>query len=219
MAQERDTRNVRPVSAAAVKLRAVLAAALADHDKSAIVRTAVEAVGGTVGIAELYRDVLTPLLIDSGSSWQRGHTAVWEEHLVSAAVRTIVEILYPGVLKQRAVATPAGRSVLLACPSGEAHDLGLRMIADRFDMAGWTTYYLGADTPVDEIVDAAVRLDVDVVALSASTHFQRLSVGHAVDALAAAVPGVRVLVGGAACGGPSRSAPEAVALDELLSEG
>ena len=58
---------------------------------------------------------------------------------------------------------PSGRSVLLACPPGEGHDLGLRMVSDRFDMAGWATYFLGPDTPVAEIADAARRLGVDAV--------------------------------------------------------
>jgi methanogenic corrinoid protein MtbC1 len=29
------------------------------------------------------------------------------------------------------------------------------MVSDRFDMAGWTTHFLGADTPAPQIVDAA----------------------------------------------------------------
>ena len=76
--------------------------------------------------------------------------------------------------------------MLLACPPEENHDLGLRMVADRFDMAGWTTYFLGADTPVDEIADAAARLGVDAVVLSSSTHFHRVALRRAVDELSAA---------------------------------
>ena len=111
-----------------------VAAALADHDKATAVRAAVEAVSsGAVSIPVLYRDVLSRILADTGEAWHRGETAIWEEHLASATVRTIVEIVYPGVLKAKAEVAPAGRSVLLACPPEEAHDLGLRMVADRFD--------------------------------------------------------------------------------------
>ena len=176
-----------------------VAAALADHDKATAVRTAVEAVSsGAVSIPALYRDVLSRILSDTGEAWHRGETAVWEEHLASATVRTIVEIVYPGVLKVKAEVAPAGRSVLLACPPEEAHDLGLRMVADRFDLAGWTTYFLGPDTPVQEIADAARRLGVDAVVMSSSTHFHRLAVRHAVDALKKELPDTDVWVGGPA---------------------
>ena len=86
-------------------------------------------------------------------------------------------------------------AVLLACPPEEGHDLGLRMVADRFDMAGWTTYFLGPDTPVEEIADAASGLGVDAVVMSSSTHYHRLAVRHAVDALKRELPGHRRLGG------------------------
>ncbi|MCX6363191.1 MAG: cobalamin-dependent protein, partial [Actinobacteria bacterium] len=164
------------------ELYEMLAVHLAAHDKPDFVRTAVEAVtSGAVSIPILYREVLTPLLVQAGSSWQRGRLTVWEEHMASAMVRSVVEILYPGVLKAKAAVPPAGRSVLLASPPEEGHDLGLRMVSDRFDMAGWTTYFLGADTPVDEVADAALRLGVDALVLSSSTHYHRVALRRHVD--------------------------------------
>lgn len=199
-----------------------VAAALAEHDKETAVRTAVEAVtSGGISIPVLYRDVLVRILADTGEAWQRGSTAVWEEHLASATVRTIVEILYPGVLKAKAAVETSGRGVLLACPPEEGHDLGLRMVSDRFDMAGWTTYFLGPDTPVAEIADAARRLGVDAVVMSSSTHFHRVAVRHAVDALKNELPGLDIWVGGPAFVGAATGwlPQEVVNLDELLGDG
>jgi methanogenic corrinoid protein MtbC1 len=184
---------------AARELRDRLEERLRANDRPGAVRSAVEAVTeGRVDIVTLYRDVLTPLLVDTGSAWQSGQVAVWQEHLASATVRTIVEGLYPEVLKVRAAATPVGRKVLLACPSQETHDLGLRMVSDRFDMAGWTTYFLGADTPVSQIVEAARGLDVDAIVVSSSTHFHRVALRTFLDQLRRDLPGVRLWIGGAA---------------------
>jgi MerR family transcriptional regulator, light-induced transcriptional regulator len=198
-----------------------VAAALAAHDKATAVRTAVEAVtDGAVTIPVLYRDVLARILGDTGAAWQTGAAAIWEEHLASSTVRTIVEILYPGVLKAKATAAPSGRTVLLTCPPEEGHDLGLRMVADRFDMAGWTTFFLGPDTPVAEIADAARRLGVDSVVMSSSTHYHRLAVRHAVDDLRKQLPGIDIWVGGPAFAGAATGwlPQEIVNLDELLGD-
>ncbi len=215
-----DTRvSVQGGSAGAVY--AAVAAALADHDKATAVRTAVEAVTtGVISIPGLYRDVLARILADTGAAWQTGKTAIWEEHLASSTVRTIVEILYPGVLKAKAAVAPAGRSVLLACPPEEGHDLGLRMVSDRFDMAGWTTFFLGPDTPVAEIADAARRLGVDAVVMSSSTHYHRVAVRHAVDALKKELPGTDIWVGGPAFVGAATGwlPQEVVDLDALLGD-
>lgn len=184
---------------APIDLREQLAARLRANDKPGAVRAAVDAVAqGRIDIATLHRDVLTPLLVDTGTAWQSGDVAVWQEHLASATVRTIVESLYQDVQGARATATPAAMKVLLACPPQETHDLGLRMVSDRFEMAGWTTYFLGADTPPAQIVDAARSLGVDAVLISSSTHFHRVALRTFTDQLRRELPGVRLWVGGPA---------------------
>ncbi|MBN2203629.1 MAG: cobalamin-dependent protein [Thermoleophilia bacterium] len=181
------------------EVRRAVSDALKEHDRATAVRIAVEAVSsGAIDVASLYSEVLVPLLHDTGEAWRAGDTTVWEEHLASQAVRSIVELVYPAVLKAKADVPATGRSVLLACPPEEAHDLGLRLVADRFDMAGWTTYFLGADTPFDEVVDAAGTLQVDAVVLSSSTHFHLVALRRHVDRLRAELPGVDVWVGGPA---------------------
>lgn len=191
------THDEPPAATPGACLRAELVSRLRAHDKHGAVAVALTAVrDGGISIPDLYVDVLGPALVDIGAGWQQGRVAVWEEHLASAAVRTIVEALYPEVERLHAALPPAGRTALLACPPEEAHDLGLRMLADRLALAGWTVYYLGPDTPAAEVIDAARRLGVDTLLLSSSTHYHRLRLREFVVGLAEALPGVCVGVGG-----------------------
>lgn len=179
------------------ELRVRLDERLAAHDKAGAVSIALEAIrAGTIDLDGLY-EMLGGLLADVGSAWQDGTLPVWEEHLVSGTVRTIIEAAYP-LLPRPSGSEGEGRTVVLACPQDEAHDLGLRMLSDRFEMAGWHTHFLGADTPVGEIAAAASMLGADLIVLSASTHFHRMRIRSLLDELHAALPGIRVVVGGAA---------------------
>lgn len=212
-------------------LRRQLGQLLADRDMPAVVATALAAVAsGDVDIPRLYLHVLAPLLAETGALWQEGRTEVWEEHLATATVRTIVEVLYPQVQRLRPSA-PGRGAALLACPPEEAHDLGLRMLADLMQLAGWTTFFMGAGTPQDDLVGAARALGVGLVVLSASTHYNLLRLGRIVDLLKRELPGIEVLAGGAAFGEgavahrPFGSIPglgeligEAEGLDELVGE-
>jgi len=201
--------------AAAGRLRDELTARLLDHDKHGAVAVGLGAVSrGLVTIEELYADVLGPALIEIGRRWHGGTVAVWEEHLASAAVRTIVESLYPEVERLRAERPAAGYSALMACPPDEAHDLGLRMLADRLALAGWRVFYLGPDTPFQEVVDATWTLGVDAVVLSSSTHYHRLRVRDFVERLVAALPGVAVWVGGPGFVGDIQGWAKAYLFDE-----
>jgi methanogenic corrinoid protein MtbC1 len=168
----------------------------------------------------LYQEVLRPLLLHTGQAWQSGQVRIWEEHYASAVVRTIVEMLYPSVLKVKVSVPASGRSVLLACPPEEVHDLGLRMVADRFDMAGWATYYLGADTPPSELVDAARRLGVDAVVISSSTHFHRIALRRHLRQITEELGNVQVWVGGSAFAHSTQgwSSSELLDLEGLLGE-
>ncbi len=205
----------------AATLRAALDTALAAHDKAAAVRVALEAIdGGPLTIPALY-GILGSLLADIGARWQTGEVCVWEEHLASATIRTIVEALFPRVSALSAARGRERGTVLMTCPPHEAHDLGLRMLSDRLELAGWRVCFLGADTPTAEIVSAAIALEADTVVLSVSTHFHRVAFHSLLAQLRGALPGVRILVGGTAVPRGAHGIPEADLFDSagLLGPG
>jgi methanogenic corrinoid protein MtbC1 len=189
-----------PQPATVSGLRSAIDAALAKRDRAAAITASLDAVqAGDISVPDLYALVLCPLMTDTGSAWQAGSARVWEEHYATATVRTIVEALAPRVAEESARAPRRDETVLLACPPAEYHDLGLRMLLDRFQLAGYDAHFLGADTPVPEICDAAERLGATLVVLSASTHYHRVRLREVVDSLRKGLPdSVRIAVGGPA---------------------
>lgn len=179
-------------------LRDRLDRAIAALDRPAIVGLVLEAVDAGLPLEQLYAEVVVPALHELGGSWQRGRAAIWQEHLTTQALRTAVESLYPHVLARKAAVPPLRTAVAFFCPPDEAHDLGLRILCDLFDLRGFRTVFVGASTPVAEMVACARDEDVSAVCLSASTHFHRTALHHAVSRLEEALPGVRILVGGPA---------------------
>jgi len=189
-----------PDPAAVAALRATLDRALAERDRPAAIAAVCDAVeAGTITVPDLYTLVLGPLMADTGAAWQAGTKRVWEEHYATATVRTIVESLAGRVTQAAAALPPRGEAVLLACPPEEYHDLGLRMLLDRFLLAGYDAHFLGADTPADEICDAVERLGATLVVLSASTHYHRVRLRETIEALERGLPaGTQLAVGGPA---------------------
>ena len=186
--------NKRTASDITEELRHCLRA----HDRERVVRTLLGAVAEGMSIEDLYTQVVEPFVKWVGSEWQEGRTAVWEEHLIVAAVRTAVEALYPQVLERRAAIDPLPLTVAFFCPPEETHDLGLHMLADRFDLRGFRTVWVGAVTPVDQMIECVRAVGAAVVCLSASTHYQRTALREVVRRLHEGLPEVRILVGGPA---------------------
>ncbi len=99
-----------------------------------------------------------------------------------------------GCLESAAAGTLGeGPRAVLACAPGERHDLGLIAFGLTLNRRGWRITYLGPDTPVDSLVDAAARLEPDLVVVTATTK-RRLT--PLVDALTALSRRTRVAVAG-----------------------
>jgi methanogenic corrinoid protein MtbC1 len=105
------------------------------------------------------------------------------------------------IVAKHAPPGPLGHSLIAASVAGNAHDLGLRAVADLFRLAGWRCLYLGANVPAEEIGRAAETFDVDLVVLNATLVTQLKQLGEAIETIRRLAPGRKILVGGLAFDG------------------
>lgn len=61
-----------------------------------------------------------------------------------------------------------GRRAVFACVEGNQHAIGLRMVCDAFELAGWEVQYLGANLPLPALIAQVATLKPHLVGLSAS---------------------------------------------------
>lgn len=145
-------------------------------------------------VQQLYLQIFQPALREIGRLWQLQKISVAQEHFCSIATQIVMSQL---LLRAPAVER-CGRRVVVACVSGDLHELGARMVADFFEMAGWDTYFCGANTPHGAVVQSVVEREADVLAVSATMAYHL----HAVQELIERVrtdprcAKVRTLVGG-----------------------
>lgn len=132
--------------------------------------------------------VVLPYLRDLGERWERGEASVVQEHFASNLLRGRLLALARGWERG------AGPAALLACAPGEQHDLPLIMFGLALRAQGWRVVFLGADTPLESIAEAAEGLRPALVVVSAirSETFARERAG-----LAAVAREFRVGLGGA----------------------
>jgi len=109
------------------------------------------------------RDVLVPYLHDLGERWEYGQATVAQEHFASNLLRGRLMAL------ARVWDRGGGPRALLACAEGELHDLPLLAFGLVLREHGWRISYLGADTPVASVVEAARTLAPDAVVVSGTT--------------------------------------------------
>jgi DNA-binding transcriptional MerR regulator len=126
--------------------------------------------------------VVLPLLAEVGDRWATGELSVGQEHFASA--------LLAGRLRGlgHALDLGGGPRALLACPPGERHELGLLCFAVALRARGWRVTYLGADTPLGAVGDAARLAEPDLLVLTATMPTVLPACADGLAALAAELP-------------------------------
>ncbi|MBP2296929.1 cobalamin B12-binding domain-containing protein [Azospirillum rugosum] len=120
-----------------------------------------------LGLQEVCESIITPVQHEIGRLWELNRITVAEEHRCSAITQLAVAQLYPRIVTLRKQHRN-GRSLVAASVGGDQHDLGLRLVCDRFGAAGWMTTYLGASVPMAGIVSMAAEARPDLLLLSVS---------------------------------------------------
>ena len=140
-----------------------------------------------LSLETVMQQVLLPYLHVLGNRWASGEISVAQEHFASSLIRGRLFGL------ARGWGTARGPSLLLACPPGEEHDLGLLMFGIAAWRRGWRIVYLGQDTPVETIAQAVDTVEPALVVLAVAEGTPIASHTHALRMLSRRIP---VAVGG-----------------------
>jgi diguanylate cyclase (GGDEF)-like protein len=139
--------------------------------------------------------VIEPAMVRIGELWQDNAITVADEHLATAISHSVLVRLFD------ALATAPPRScpkVLLAAPEGQHHVLGLRMIADVLEGAGFDVLYLGPDVPVRALSAAVAQHQPAIVGLSFAISSNVANLAASILAVHEAHPEAKVMLGGRA---------------------
>ena len=140
--------------------REELASALAGFDEAAA-HAVVDSLLARISVDAVLRDVVVPYLHDLGERWEHGEVSIAQEHFASSVLRGRLLGL------ARGWGRGLGPRVVLACAPGEQHDLGLIAFGLALRARGWRIVYLGADTPLASVADAARACHPEFVVVSA----------------------------------------------------
>lgn len=97
-----------------------------------------------------------------GASWYSGSATVQQEHFISALATRRIEALI------QATPNPTReQTVIIGCPPGELHTFPALLMDLFLRRRGWRVVYLGADVPLDQLTETALKIRPNIVVLSA----------------------------------------------------
>jgi len=175
---------------------------LIDGDQAAASQLILDKVNSGISIRDIYLHVFQPVQYEIGLLWQQDKLTVAQEHYCTATTQLIMSQLHKHVFQTK----KNGFKLLATCISEELHEIGMRMVADFFEMDGWETYYLGANTPVSSILDTLRSQRPHLLMLSATMACHVHTITELIAAIRAdqELKNQKIMVGG----NPFNAAPD-----------
>jgi methanogenic corrinoid protein MtbC1 len=145
-----------------------------------------------LGALTFLTTAIGPLLGAIGDAWSRGELEVGHEHFASELVREFLSARWRPMSDRS-----QGPRVVCGTFETEQHVLGLHMAAVALSLSGVRVVFLGATTPVNELVLSAAETKSRAILLSAAEGTDRKRLERDVKALLKALPSrTPVVVGG-----------------------
>jgi methanogenic corrinoid protein MtbC1 len=147
---------------------------------------------GGLEITDLHENLIKRGMYEVGDLWELKNITIANEHLATAISDTLLNLTYPYIFKTKR----KGKKAVIACCANELHQLGAKMAADILELNGWDSYFLGANTPLDDMLCYIDEISPAIVGLSLSylPHLDYLK--RAVEIIRIEFPNLDLLVGG-----------------------
>lgn len=153
----------------------------------------------------LYEEIIKSSLYRVGELWEHNLLSVATEHLATSVSESIMNELFENVISE----TRIEKTVVLGCIEGEQHQVGLKMVADVFEMHGWDSILLGADVPIQDLHSFLEQTNPDLLAITLSIYWHLPKLQKLIKDLQQKLPNLQIVVGGQAFrhGGKSEIEP------------
>lgn len=157
-------------------------------------RLILEAVNNGVDVDSIYLNVFQPAQQEVGRMWQSGEINVAQEHYCTAATQFVMSQLQPYFMTD----SLTGKTLVASCVGDELHEVGLRIVADLFEIHGWNTIYLGANAPAVSIAETLISSNAQVLAISTTMTQNLFELAEVIQVVRShrGCEQVKILVGG-----------------------
>jgi MerR family transcriptional regulator, light-induced transcriptional regulator len=111
----------------------------------------------------IFDQILLPALTEAGTLWQKGELDIAQEHFISNETERFITLL-----RQNPTVVNSGSLIVSLAAGTERHNLGIRMVNNALEEAGYTVMYLGSQIPFSSLKFILDHHPVKALAMTAS---------------------------------------------------
>jgi methanogenic corrinoid protein MtbC1 len=167
---------------------------LISGDKERCRKTVKDLIDNNIELKELYLDLFQRSLYDVGDLWEQNKITVATEHLATSITSNLMTLAYPLIFHTEKI----GKKAIITAITNEYHQIGARMIADLLELWGWDTWFLGSNTPMEDLEKMVEEKEPDYLALSVAIYFNMARLEDILGRMNEQFPDQKIIIGGQA---------------------
>lgn len=168
--------------------------ALLDGDKAECTRIVNTLLVEGADIKEIYTKLFQRSMYRIGHLWESNRSSIAEEHIATKITESLLNLVYPKIME-----TPRnGKKIVMTCVDKEFHEIGPRIVSDFFELSGWESIFLGANTPPNEVLNIIKEKKPDLIGISNSFYINVLRLVKMIELIRNEFPDQEIIVGGQA---------------------
>lgn len=167
---------------------------LIDGDKATCHQIVKDLLATGIEIKDLYTNLFQRSLYQIGELWEFNRISVAVEHIATAITENLLILIYPTIFASEHI----GKKAIIACVANEFHQVGAKMVADIFELNRWDGYFVGSNTPTNDLMQLIDEKKPDILGLSLSIYFNMTSLLQVIEKVRTPYPQLDIFVGGQA---------------------
>ncbi|MFH5882388.1 cobalamin B12-binding domain-containing protein [Liberiplasma polymorphum] len=142
-----------------------------------------------------FYETVIPKILNNIDCAENDAACIWLEHQMSAIVRSLIETSYLKVIKMK-FSQKNPKRVIIACTQDETHELGAVIGANLFEIYGFNTTYIGANTPLFTLKNALDVVNPDYLVLSVTNAYNLFTLNKLLSVLKKDYPNLTIIGSG-----------------------
>lgn len=191
---QNESEMVPPISEDWLESKNSFLAALLDGNHHQCLNIAKESVSISKDVEPFYLNIIQSVMYEIGMLWERGEISAAQEHLASAIVGRVMATTSMTTVSPQ---TKKGKVIITSAPD-EFHEIGAWMLSDILEQEGWNIRYLGANTPMNDLLEMLESFKPNILALSVTMPFNILKAKDIISTIKknADFDNIKILIGG-----------------------
>ena len=167
---------------------------LMEGDKAACTRIVSDLIEKNVDVKEIYTDLIQKAMYRIGHLWEHNRSSIATEHIATKITESLLALMYPKIYTTEKI----GKKAIVTCVDKEFHEIGPKIVSDFFELHGWESTFLGANTPRSEVINIIREKQPDVVGISNNFYINFVRLLKMVEEIKTIYPDQDIIVGGQA---------------------